>query len=175
MARIIISLLLFLISNISVCQKVSEKSAVIKFEQYNSIVVDGLLYFEIDVRLSDCLSHIEIIDVDKMKIKKNLWDKIYDWWWFKVRRKFDFQISKKYTLILDERNYYLREDAISEQIYMKCELIPLQSMFGRKYSKKRILINLYSKTGKIVYSKKVILKKIELVENGEVRLGVEPS
>jgi hypothetical protein len=173
--RVIISLLLFFITNISLCQKVSEKSATIKFEQYNSIVVDGLLYFEIDVRLSDCLSHIEIIDVDKMRIKKNLWDKIYDWWWFKVRKKFDFHISKKYTLILHESDYYLREDGVSEQIYMKCELITLQSIFGRKYSKKRIQINLYSKTGKIVYSKKVILKKIKLVEEGEVRLGIEPS
>lgn len=175
MGRIIYLLIILLISFNSFAQKVNPKSATITFQPTNSLTIDGLLFFEIDVRMSDCLSNIEIIDIDKMKIKKNLWDKIYDWWWFKVRRRFDFQFSKRYSRDLHEENYFLREDESSEQIYMKCELISLQSVFGRKNLNKNLEINLYSKSGRKVYTKKFKLNKIKLVEESEVRLGVEPS
>jgi hypothetical protein len=171
--RCLIGFIFFVITD-CFSQKVYDKSATITFEPYNSIIIDGQLRFEIDVRMSDCLENIEILDIDKIKIKKNIWDKIHDWWWFKIRRNFDFKISKRFTLELNEDNYHLREDESDEQIYMKCDILTLKSIFERKTLKKKLQINLYSKSGKKVYSKIFILDKLKLIENGEVRIGIEP-
>jgi hypothetical protein len=171
--RCLIGLFFILIGNCA-AQKVYEKSATITFEPFNSLVIDGQLQFQIDVRMSDCLSKIEVLDIDKIKVKKNIWDKIYDWWWFKVRRKFDFRISKQFILELNENNYHLREEGSSEQIYMKCDILTLKSIFDRKTLKKKLQINLYSRSGKKIYTKMFTLDKIELVGEGEVRLGIEP-
>ena len=126
--------------------------------------------------MADCLSYIEMNDFDKIKKKKNVGDKLHDWWWFKVRKIYDFEVSKTYSKELEEDNYFLKEtDDLSEQIYMKCDLIQLKSVFSRKTIKRKLQINLYSKSGKVVYSKIFILYKNKLLEKMEVRLGVEPS
>ena len=134
-----------------------------------------MLSFEIDVRMADSFSHFEINDFDRIRIKKNVWDKIYDWWWFKVRKNLDFQKSKTFRKDIFETDYYLRDDQDSEQIYLKIDLITLKSIFGRKYLKKNLELNLYSKSGRKIYSKKITLDKYKLIENKEVRLGIEPS
>ena len=168
---------LFLIfSMIGYSQRVYPKSAIIRLEKFNSLNNDGLLTFEIGVRMADCLSHIEMNDVSRLKNKKNVRDKVHDWWWFKVRKIYDFEVSKTYSKELEEDNYFLEDtDDLSEQIYMKCELIQLKSIFSRESINKKLEINLYSKSGKKVYSKIFILNKNKLLEKMEVRLGIEPS
>jgi hypothetical protein len=155
-------------------QRVYPKTAIIRLENFSTISNDGLLTFEIDVRMADCLSEIEMNDMDKKKKKKSIWNRIHDWWWFKIRRIHDFESSKTYTKQLKEDNYYLIDDE-KEHISMKCDLIQLKSVFPGKAIKKKIEINLYSKNGKRVYSKIFILDKNKLLEKMEVRLGVEPS
>ena len=175
MVKQIIILIFLFLSNLIYGQRVFPKTAKISLTEFNSVAEDGMITFEISVRMSDCLSHIEMNDLDRMKIKKNLWDKIHDWWWFKIRKKFDFEISKTFKLNLHESNYFLSEEGSSEDIFMKCDLITLKSVYGRKSVKKKLQINLYSKSGKLVYSKDFILDKYKLIEKGEVRPGVEPG
>lgn len=157
-------------------QRVYPKTAIIRLENFSTINSDGLITFEIDVRMADCLSHIEMNDFDRIKKEKNFGDKLHDWWWFKVRKIYDFEVSKTFIGELNEQNYYLKVlDVEEEHISMKCDLIQLKSVFSRKTIKKKIEINLYSKSGKKVYSKVFILDKNKLLEKMEVRLGVEPS
>ncbi len=175
--RLFLLLILFSLLNTKVySQKVYTKSAILKIEKFNSLNDDGMLSFEIGVRMSDCLESIELIDVDRIKTKKNIFDRIHDWWWFKVRRIYDFNITKTFTEELNEENYFLKDtDDVSEQIFMKCDLLQLKSVFSRKTIKKRLKIRLYSRSGKVVYEKTFILNKFEILEEGEVRLGIEPS
>ena len=126
--------------------------------------------------MADCFSYVELTDVKKLNKKKNIWDKIYDWWWFKVRKIYDFEISKTFTRELTEDNYSLKDtESIEEIIVMKCDLIQLKSVFPRKLLKRKLELNLYSKSGKKVYTKTFTLRKIKILEENEVRLGVEPS
>ena len=157
-------------------QRVYPKSAIIRLENFSTINSDGLLTFEIDVRMADCLSHIEMNDFDKIKKKKNVGDKLHDWWWFKVRKIYDFEVSKTFIGELNEENYYLKVlDDEEEHISMKCDLIQLKSVFSRKTIKRKLQINLYSKSGKVVYSKIFILDKNKILQEMEVRLGIEPN
>lgn len=157
-------------------QKVNQKSAIIRLEQLNNLKGDGLLTFEIEVRMADCFSHVELIDVKKLNKKKNIWDKLHDWWWFKVRKIYDFEVSKTFTRELTEDNYSLKNtEFLDEVIVMKCDLIQLKSVFPRKLLKRKLELNLYSKSGKKIYSKTFTLRKMKILEEGEVRLGIEPS
>jgi hypothetical protein len=168
-------LFLFLCTNVK-AQRVYPKTAIIRLENFSTINSDGLLTFEIDVRMADCLSHIEMNDFDKIKKKKNVGDKLHDWWWFKVRKIYDFEVSKTFIGELNEENYYLKVlDDEEEHISMKCDLIQLKSVFSRKTIKRKLQINLYSKSGKMVYSKIFILDKNKILQKMEVRLGIEPS
>jgi hypothetical protein len=167
-------LLFFLLSTQSFSQRVNQKSATIRLEQLNNLKTDGLLTFEIEVRMADCFSYVELTDVKKLNKKKNIWDKIYDWWWFKVRKIYDFEISKTFTRELTEDNYSLKDtESIEEIIVMKCDLIQLKSVFPRKLLKRKLELNLYSKSGKKVYTKTFTLRKIKILEENEVRLGVK--
>ena len=168
-------LFLFLCNNIN-AQRVYPKTAIIRLEKFSPLNNDGILTFEIGVRMADCLSNIEMNDMKKKEKKKNVWDKLHDWWWFRIRKIYDFEVSKTYTKEIHENEYFLRDtDDLSEQIYMKCELIQLKSVFSRKTINRKLEINLYSKSGKKVYSKIFILNKNKLLENMEVHLGIEPS
>jgi hypothetical protein len=161
----------FSIILVGTSQRVYPKSAVIRLEKFNPIKDDGMLTFEIEVRMADCLESIELIDVEKFKPKKNLGDKIHDWWWFKVREIYDFNVSKRYTKEISDLDYSLKEtDDLSEVIVMKCELIQLKSVFSRKETKKKLKIVLYSKSGKSIYEKVFILNRYKILEEGEIYL-----
>jgi len=161
-------LLFFLILinfNLVLGQRVGMKPPKFYVEDYSSLSNDGTIFFEIDVRMSDCLSHIEIKDITKVKTKRTFWDWLHDFWWFKILRIFDFEISKIFTKELEVENYYLKDTGDGlEHIYMKSELLSIQSMFGRTY-KKKILVNLYSHSGKIVYTKDFVLDKNKLIQD----------
>jgi hypothetical protein len=142
-------------------QKIGRHPPKIYVENYSALSNDGTIFFEIDVRMSDCLSHIEIKDITKVKTKRTFWDWLHDFWWFKILRIYDFEISKVYSKELDVDNYYLKEDEI-ESIYMKTELLSIKSIFGRK-DKMKLLVNLYSHSGKVVYTKEFVLYKDKLI------------
>jgi glycosyltransferase involved in cell wall biosynthesis len=36
--------------------------------------------------------------------KKSFWEKIHDWWWFKIIKRFDFQTAKKFNKEINEDN-----------------------------------------------------------------------
>ena len=131
MRYLLFTLIYFSIIFVGVSQRVYPKSAIIRLEKFNPLKDDGLLTFEIEVRMADCLSEIEILDVEKFKPKKNFGDKIHDWWWFKVREIYDFNVSKRFIKEIREIDYSLKEtDNLSEVIVMKCELIQLKSVFS---------------------------------------------
>jgi len=157
------------ITSAGLSQKVGSNPPKIYIENYSPITNDGTLFFDIDVRIADCLSYIEVNDMVKLKKKKTIWDKIHDWWWFKVLKKYDFEISKTFIRKLKVDDYYIAEiDDGQEHIYVKCELMNMKSLFGRK-TKKEVQINLVSLSMKTVYSKEFTLYKSKLIQNYENR------
>jgi len=166
MRTLILTFILVFLTNISLGQRVGLKPPIFEVEKFNSLQNDGMLTFDIDCRMADCIWMVQIIDIEKYKTKKTFWDKIHDWWWFKIIKRFDFEIAKKFNKEISSDNYYLKDlgDG-SENIYMKCELITLKSLFGRKSTKKRIRINIFSLSGKKIYTRDFLLDKIKLLEN----------
>jgi hypothetical protein len=61
-------------------------------------------------------------------------------------------------------NFLKDLDDGKEHIYMKCELITIKSLFGRKSLKKRVRINIFSLSDKKIYTKDFLLEKIKLLE-----------
>ena len=165
MRYLLFTLICFSIVFDGVSQRVYPKSAVLRLEKFNALNDDGMLTFEIKVRMADCLSEIEILDAEKFKPKKNFGDKIHDWWWFKVREIYDFNVSKRFIKEISDLDYSLKEtDDLSEVIVMKCELIQLKSVFSRKELRKKLKINLFSKSGKEVYSVVFNLNKNQILD-----------
>jgi hypothetical protein len=149
-------------------QRVGSKPPKFILENYSSMSNDGTIFFDIDVKMSDCLSHIEIKDVSKLKTDRTFWDWLHDFWWFKILRIFDFERSKTFSRTIDIENYYLKEeDDGLEHIHMKVELLSLKSIFGRD-EKKKILVNLYSLSSKIIYSKEFYLNRNKLIEESTI-------
>lgn len=162
--KYILLIFFYSLTFISNGQRVGNKPPIFTLENYSSISNDGTIFFDIDVKMSDCLSHIEIKDIDKLKKKRTFWDWLHDFWWFKILRVFDFERSKVFTRNIDIDNYYLKEENDGlEHIHMKVELLSLKSVFGRD-QKKKILVNLYSLSTKIVYSKEFFLDRNKLIE-----------
>ena len=157
-------ILIFSVSSV-VAQRVGRYPPKIYIENYNTVMNDGVLCFEIDVKVADCLSYLELIDMSEYKYKKNIFDKIHDWWWFKILKIYNFDTEKKITKNLDVDNYYLKDtEDNSEIIMMKSELLSIKSLFGRKY-KKKVRINVYSLSSKRVFSKEFEFDKNKLIED----------
>ena len=164
----VLTLCMVLITSFGFGQRVGSRVPVFSVEKFNSISDDGLLTFEIDCRMADCISTVQIVDIEKIKKKRSIWDRIHDWWWFKVVRRFDFQTAKVFSREITADDYYLKDtDDGQEHIYMKCELITLKSLFGRKSIKKRIRINVFSLSGKKIFTRDFTLDKFKLVESIE--------
>jgi len=159
---------MFLITNLGFGQRVGSRAPVFSVEKFSGLSDDGMLNFEIDCRIADCISTVQIVDIEKMKKKKSFWDRIHDWWWFKIIKRFDFQTAKVYSREITADDYYLKDlEDEQEHIYMKCELITLKSLFGRKSLKKRIRINVFSLSGRKIYSKDFTLDKLKLIESSQ--------
>lgn len=168
MRTFFLTLCFIVISNFGLGQRVGSRPAIFALEKYNSLSNDGVITFEIDCRMADCVSFVQIVDIDKIKQRKNIWDKIHDWWWFKIIKRFDFQTEKELNVEINVDNYFLKDlDDGKEHIYFKCELITLKSLFGRKYTKKRVRINIFSLSGRQIYTKDITLDKNRLIESIE--------
>jgi len=165
MKILFLTLIFFTNCGLGLSQKIGRYPPKITIEKFNTINSDGIICFEIDVRLSDCISYVELIDLSEYKENKNLTDKIHDWWWFKLLKIYNFETEKKIRKEIDIENYLLREtNDNSELIVMKTDIMSLKSLFGRK-SEKDVRIDVYSLSSKIIFSKKYHFDKIKLIES----------
>ncbi len=147
-------------------QRVYPKTAKLILIDYSSLSNDGLIFFEIEVRMSDCISQIELIDIDNYKLKKNIWDKLYDFWWFKIMKVYNFSKTKKFSKEISESDYTLKDlDDGKEHILMDVSLLNIKSLYSRKETTKRIRIILHSFSGKIIYDKNFNIDKTDLIQN----------
>ena len=171
MRKTILFFLFLFLCKISSAQRVGMRPVTLRLENYSAVSDDGMLTFEIDVRMADCIDYIEINDVDKIKKVKSTRDKLHDWWWFKVRQIYDFKSARTFTKEIHESDYFLKDLGDDEEhISMKCDLLQMKSVFGRKTIRKRLEINIYSLSGKKIYSKTIVLDKNELIEEEEIIL-----
>lgn len=165
MKKLLLTSILCIFSVLGVSQKIGRYPEQITVENFNPINSDGVICFEIDVRVSDCIAYVELIDLSEYKTKKNLFDKIHDWWWFRVLKIYNFETEKKIRKEIDIENYSLKETKDnSELIVMKTELISIKSLFGRKLEKD-VKIDVYSLSSKLSFSKKYHFNKIKLIES----------
>jgi len=101
---------------------------------YNPLKDDGEIILEMDVRMADCVSHLEISSEN----------------------------SKKPLVVeVREENYYLSEDG-QEQIFMKVSLGSMKQILKKKKELPAGL-TVYSKSGKTIFSKQVKLVKEDLI------------
>ena len=115
-------------------QTIGRKSVKLELLSYNPIKDDGELMLEMDVRMADCVSHLEITT----------------------------ETSKKPLVVeVSEEDYYLSEDG-EEQIFMKVSLGSMKEILKKKTEVSTGLI-VFSKSGKTIYSKQHVLKKEELI------------
>jgi hypothetical protein len=157
---------LTLLISFGYCQRVGTKEPLFALENYSQISGDGMVTFEIDCRMPETIETVELNDIKKKKKnERNFFDKLDDWWWFKVRKIYNFEIAKTYTFKPANENYYLKDLGDDyEHIYMKCNLIPLKSLFVRN-NRKQIEIILYNIAGKIIYNRKFTLDKNSLIKD----------
>lgn len=175
MKLILISFLL-IISNFCFSQKIYEKTARVTLDEFIIKKNDGQLYFEIEVRMIGLVSHIEIKDPFKIEKSGNVFNKISKWWWLKLVKTKDFKYTNLYSRKILDEDYFINDTFDSNAgIVMRCELVKLKSVFFGSTSKRELQIEIYSKIGSKIYSKTFTLDKIKIIEDGEVRLGVEPS
>jgi hypothetical protein len=121
-------------SGFSNAQTIGKKSPRVELHNYNPIKEDGELIFQIDVRMADCVSHLEFSSENAKK---------------------PIQIS------VTENDYILSEDG-DEQIYLKVALGNLKEIMKKK-KELPIDLSIFSKSGKLIYSKQLNLQKETLV------------
>lgn len=115
-------------------QTIGRKSVKLELLSYNPIKDDGEMVLEMDVRMADCVSHLEIT----------------------------CETSKKPMVVeVSEEDYYLSEDG-EEQIFMKVSLGSMKEILKKK-TEIPAGLTVFSKSGKAIYSKQHILKKEELI------------
>jgi uncharacterized protein YccT (UPF0319 family) len=117
-------------------QTIGRKKPKMELLSYNPLKDDGELALEIDVRMADCISHLELLSENSRKPIK---------------------------VDIGESNYYLSEDG-EEQIYMRVSLGSMKEILKKKKELPSDL-TIYSKSGKPIYSKQLNLVKDELISS----------
>lgn len=115
-------------------QTVGRKKPKLELLSYNPLKDDGELSFQIDVRMADCISHLELANENSKKPLK---------------------------VEVAESDYYLSEDG-EEQIYLKVTLGSMKEILKKKKELPSEL-TIYSKSGKPIYSKQIHLVKDDLI------------
>lgn len=115
-------------------QTVGRKKPKMELLSYNPLKDDGELALEIDVRMADCISHVEL---------------------------FSGNSKKPLKVEVAEDDYYLSEDG-EEQIYMRVSLGSMKEILKKKKEMPSDL-TIYSKSGKPIYSRQLNLVKDELI------------
>lgn len=115
-------------------QTIGRKKPKMELLSYNPLKDDGELALEIDVKMADCISHLELLSENTKKPIK---------------------------VEVAEDDYYLSEDG-EEQIYMRVSLGSMKEILKKKKELPSDLV-IYSKSGKQIYSRQVNLVKEELI------------
>lgn len=126
--------ILFSLSEAAVAQTIGRKKPKMELLSYNPLKDDGELALEIDVRMADCISHLELQGEG---------------------------LKKPLKVEVAEDDYYLSEDG-EEQIYMRVSLGSMKEILKKKKEMPSDLI-IYSKSGKAIYNRQVHLVKEELI------------
>lgn len=158
--RLILSILFFFILNFSIGQRIGNDEPIWTLTEYNQISKDGYIQVEIDVRMADIVSYVELNDVRVEKDDKKIFDKISDWWWFKVLRRPNYYITRSFTKTISIENYVIVIDNDNmEKIVLRTKLVPLSSLFGNK--KVMIVQFIIHRKGdnKIIYSDILTFKR----------------
>ena len=115
-------------------QTIGRKKPKMELLSYNPLKDDGELAIEIDVKMADCISHLELLSENNKKPIK---------------------------VEVAEDDYYLSEDG-EEQIYMRVSLGSMKEILKKKKELPSDLV-IYSKSGKPIYTRQVNLVKEELI------------
>ena len=115
-------------------QTVGRKKPKLELIGYSALKDDGDLVFQIDVRLADCISLIELSSENSRKPLK---------------------------VVVSENDYYLSEDG-EEQIYLKISLGTFREIMKKKKELATELV-IFSKSGKPIFTRKITLNRDELV------------
>lgn len=129
----LLPLFCFLLNDLP-AQSIGRKIARMELLSYNPLKDDGELMLEMDVRMADCVSHLEITSAN----------------------------SKKPLVVnVTEEDYYLSEDG-KEQIFLKVSLGNMKEIL-KKNKEIPAGLTVFSKSGKPIYSKQHHLVKDELI------------
>ncbi len=134
----VFSILLTIGLTISVsAQTVGRKPPKVVLKEYSQKSDDGTLEFEVDVRMADCISYIEIKNPDS---------------------------KKPVHVNVSENDYYLSEEN-GEDILLRLPLGSLKDILKKRESMAAGL-TIYSKSGKPIYSNELSLNKADLISAG---------
>jgi hypothetical protein len=118
-------------------QTVGKKPPKVVLKDYNYKQDDGNLEFEVDVRMADCISYIEIKNPD-------------------TKKPVQVQVT--------ENDYYLSEEN-GQDIILRLSLGTLKDILKKREVLAAGLI-IYSKSGKPIYSNELSLNKADLISAG---------
>jgi hypothetical protein len=118
-------------------QTVGRKPPKVVLKEYSQKLDDGTLEFEVDVRMADCISYIEIKNPDS---------------------------RKPVHVNVSENDYYLSEEN-GEDILLRLPLGSLKEILKKRESMAAGL-TIYSKSGKPIYSNELSLNKADLISAG---------
>jgi hypothetical protein len=127
-------LLCLVIGTVSFCQTVGRKPPKVILKEYSVKEEDGRLEFEVDVRMADCISYIEIKNKDSKK---------------------PLQVQ------VNENDYYLDEQN-GQEIFLRLSLGSLKQLLRKRETLDASLV-IYSKSGKPIYTNQLSLNRSELI------------
>ena len=119
-------------------QRVGSEPAIIGLTNVNAYTNDATLTFQIDCRMADCIMYVEINDFDKIKGKKNFWDKIHDFWWFKILKIYDFEVSHTFSSIGERVMLLNAREVINKNSSEKLILLSSEDITERKKAEQEI-------------------------------------
>lgn len=131
--------MLMILCGLAICyhssaQTVGRKAPKLTLKDYNPSKEDGNLQFEVDVRMADCISYIEL---------KN-------------------EATKKPVKVeVNENDYYLDEEN-GRDIYLRLEVGTLKELLRKKESLPTAL-TIFSKSGKPIYTNQLSISKSDLI------------
>ena len=123
-------------------QTVGRKPPKLSLSDYNKDKDDGTLTFEVDVRLADCISYIEL---------KN------------------DATRKPVQVRVNEKDYYLSEEN-GRDILLRLQVGSLKDFLKKKEQLPTELV-IYSKTGKPIYTNELSINKSELIGSSQANSG----
>jgi len=136
-ATVYTTILALILSFPLAAQTVGRKPPKVVLKDYNYKADDGNIEFEVDVRLADCISYVELKNPDSKKPVK---------------------------VEVTENNYFLSEEN-GQDILLRLSLGTLKEILKKREVMAADLI-IYSKSGKPIYINELSLNKADLISAG---------